>query len=195
MTESEKNPAKPKQSNTKDVAKAKDASDKSSKNKPANKSSKAVTATKSSNAGLITLIFFILIGAGGGLYLLWEEQQKNVFKQLISAQNFEQQVTNIKQQQAEFIEKNEEQITEIHSFQENLRNNLTNLIRNKQHLRNDWLMAEAEYLVQLANHRLLLEKDVATAAVALKAADARLAEVADPALLHVRKFWQMIYKH
>lgn len=68
-----------------------------------------------------------------------------------------------------------------------MRNNLTNLIRNKQHLRNDWLLAEAEYLVQLANHRLLLEKDVATAAVALKSADARLAEVADPALLGVRK--------
>ena len=186
MTESEKKPASSKEKEAKDVAK-KDVTRKNADNKSANKPGKVSPPAKSSNVGLITLIFFILIGAGGGLYLLWEEQQQNVIKQQLSAQNIDQQLTSLKQQQIEFNEKNEEQITEIHSFQESLRSNLTNLIRNKQHLRNDWLMAEAEYLVQLANHRLLLEKDVATAAVALKSADARLAEVADPALLNVRK--------
>jgi len=49
------------------------------------------------------------------------------------------------------------------------------------------LRSEEEYLVKLTNHHLLIEKYVATAAVAVKAADARLAEVADPALLNVRK--------
>ena len=163
----------------------KETSDKSVKQTTA----KPVASNKSgsSNAGLFTLVFFIAIATAGGLYLLWEEQQKNSLKQQLSAQNVEQQLSTLKQQQLTFTQLNEEQINEIHSFQENLRTNLTNLIRNKKHLRNDWLMAEAEYLVQLANHRLLLEKDVATAAVALKSADARLAEVADPALLSVRK--------
>lgn len=188
MTESEIKSTNTKDIEAKDVANTTDAAKKNADSKTANKKTTVAKPPKSSsNAGLITLIFFIVVGTGGGLYLLWEELQQNAIKQQISAKNIDQQLENLKQQQIEFSEKNEKQITEIHSFQENLRNNLTNLVRNKQHLRNDWLMAEAEYLVQLANHRLLLEKDVATAAVALKAADARLAEVADPALLNVRK--------
>ena len=142
---------------------------------------------KISSAAIITLIFFVALATLGGLYLLWEGQQKNSIKQQISSQSIEQQIATLKLEQEKLITKNENQITDIHTFQENLRNNLTKLIRNNQNLRNDWLMAEAEYLVRIANHRLLLEKDVATAIVALKAADTRLAEVADPALLYIRK--------
>lgn len=189
MTESEKKPANSKETPSKDAVKSKNHKDDKTVNKKQSKSNTASNQNKStsSNAGVITLIFFITIGMAAGLYLLWEEQQQNLFKQKISKKNTDQQITSLKQEQLESTQLNEERIKEIHAFQENLRTNLTNLIRNKEHLRNDWLMAEAEYLVQLANHRLLLEKDVATAAVALKAADARLAEVADPALLKVRK--------
>ncbi|MCW8986510.1 MAG: uroporphyrinogen-III C-methyltransferase, partial [Gammaproteobacteria bacterium] len=171
----------------KDITKKSDAD--KTENKKAVKptaSSKSQKST-SSLAGLFTLVFILAIATTGGIYLLWEEQQKNILKQQLAAQNIEQQISALKQEQSETTQLNQERIKEIHSFQENLRTNITNLIKNKQHLRNDWLMAEAEYLVQLANHRLLLEKDVTTAAVALKAADARLAEVADPALLKIRK--------
>jgi uroporphyrin-3 C-methyltransferase len=137
----------------------------------------------SSNTGIFILIFFVAIATLGGLYQLWESQQLNLIKQ----QAIRQEITTLKQQQSKASTQNEEQIKKIHTEQGNLRLNLTNLVRNSEHLRNDWLMAEAEYLIQLANHRLLLEKDVATAIVALKAADARLAEVADPALLYIRK--------
>lgn len=171
MTDADKKPVKTKESKT---------------TKPVKKAVHKKTA-KSSSAGLSTLIFFIAITIFGGLYLLWENQQQNSIKEQITTQRIDQEIATLKKQQLIFSTENEEQIKSIHSFQENLRHNLTNLIRNKQHLRNDWLMAEAEYLIQLANHRLLLEKDIATAAVALKAADARLAEVADPALLSIRK--------
>ncbi|HFD31560.1 MAG TPA: hypothetical protein ENJ28_02440 [Gammaproteobacteria bacterium] len=165
--------------------KAKPKSEKKVSAKPVTKPAKNHTNT--SNAGIYTLIFFITIAMLGGFYLLWQNQQENLLKQQNITNSIDQQLENIKQQQTAAIEENQKQIEEIHSFQENLRHNLTNLIRNKKHLRNDWLMAEAEYLVQLANLRLLLEKDVTTATVALKSADARLAEVADPALLSVRK--------
>lgn len=170
MTDAEKKPVKTKETHAK---------------KPEKKA--AHKKAKSSSAGFNTLIFFIAIAIFGALYLLWENQQKNSIREQITTQRINQEIATLKEQQLMITTQNEEQIKNIHSFQENLRHNLTNLIRNKQHLRNDWLMAEAEYLIQLANHRLLLEKDIATAAVALKAADARLAEVADPALLHIRK--------
>ena len=149
--------------------------------------SKKPVKPASSTPGIITLIFFVSIAAAGGLFLLWENQKQSDIRHQLSNQRLEQEIASVKLKQVEVTAQNEEQINKINLAQENLRHNLTNLIRDKQHLRNDWLMAEAEYLIQLANHRLLLEKDVATAAVALKAADARLAEVADPALLSVRK--------
>lgn len=145
------------------------------------------SANKTSFTGIIVVIFLLVIAALGGLYFIWEGQQENAIKQQISTQRLDQEISKLKLQQLEITSQKEKQIAEIHSYQENLRNNLTNLVRNNQNLRNDWLMAEAEYLVRIANHRLLLEKDVTTAAVALKAADARLAEVADPALLYIRK--------
>lgn len=159
---------------------------KENKEKPSPKKTVKTKPTQSS-AALSIFIFLVSIAIAGALYLLWESQQKQVFKSQITTQRLDQDISVLQQQQVVAAEEQEEQIKEIHAFQENLRHNLTNLIRNKQHLRNDWLMAEAEYLIQLANHRLLLEKDVATASVALKAADARLAEVADPALLNIRK--------
>ena len=152
------------------------------------KANKAITNKPTSSSTIyFVLVFFICIALFGGVYILWENQQQYSIKQQLITQRIDQQLSKLKEQQVTVKAQNEKQIEDIHTFQENLRNNLTNIVRNNQHLRNDWLMAEAEYLIQLANHRLLLEKDVATAKVALKAADARLAEVADPALLRIRK--------
>jgi uroporphyrin-3 C-methyltransferase len=53
--------------------------------------------------------------------------------------------------------------------------------------RADWLMAEAEYLMHLANQRLSLEHDVRSAEAILVSADQVLAENDDPGLLMVRK--------
>jgi uroporphyrin-3 C-methyltransferase len=53
--------------------------------------------------------------------------------------------------------------------------------------RADWLMAEAEYLLHLANQRLSLEQDVRSAEAILVSADQVLAENDDPGLLMVRK--------
>jgi uroporphyrin-3 C-methyltransferase len=50
----------------------------------------------------------------------------------------------------------------------------------------DWKLAEAQYLLRIANHRLLMERDAATAAVLLGAADQVLAEVGDFSLFDVR---------
>ena len=187
MTDKDKKPAEEKDNNSKEVNQPEPDNKKQTTadtNKVANK---PVNKSKASNAGVLTLIFILAIATGGGLFMLWEEQQQIVFTQKVSAEKVEQQLANLQSVQNEANQLTESRIKAIHEFQENLQLNLTNLIRNKEHLRNDWLLAEAEYLVQLANYRLLLEKDVATAAVALKAADTRLAEVADPALLPIRK--------
>lgn len=50
-----------------------------------------------------------------------------------------------------------------------------------------WSLSEVEYLLRIANHRLLLQRDVNTAKLALRSADARLRELADPQYLGVRE--------
>lgn len=51
----------------------------------------------------------------------------------------------------------------------------------------EWMAVEAEYLLQVANHRLRLEGDVQTAILALQSADSRLKETGDPGWINVRE--------
>ncbi len=49
-----------------------------------------------------------------------------------------------------------------------------------------WKLAEVEYLLQTANHRLQLERDVGTARAALQGADERLQRMSDPRFTELR---------
>ena len=80
-----------------------------------------------------------------------------------------------------------ENIGRIDERQGHLEDGLDAWLAQNSHLRKDWLLAEAEYLIKLASHRLLLEQDVKTAIVAMEGANARLADVGDPSLLKVRQ--------
>lgn len=51
----------------------------------------------------------------------------------------------------------------------------------------DWVVAEAEYLIRVADQRLQLTRDTHTAVRALENADQRLRDMGDPSLLEVRK--------
>ncbi|MCD8546888.1 MAG: uroporphyrinogen-III C-methyltransferase [Aeromonadaceae bacterium] len=52
---------------------------------------------------------------------------------------------------------------------------------------NDWLLAEADYLVRMAGRKLWLEHDVNGALLLLHEADGRIRDLNDPALLPVRQ--------
>jgi len=143
------------------------------------------------------LLIVVLAVSSGGLYFLSNKQQLDLSAQKASLQNIDQKISDLTQQQhnteklkqqlIELTSSNKQKIDALNNNQENLHSSLTKLVQDKHQLRRDWLLAEAEYLIQIANHRLLLEKDAATATVALKAADNRLAEISDPALLNIRK--------
>lgn len=51
----------------------------------------------------------------------------------------------------------------------------------------DWLLAEADYLVRMAGRKLWLERDLDTAILMLESADTRLADMTDPSLLTIRQ--------
>ena len=52
---------------------------------------------------------------------------------------------------------------------------------------NDWLLAEADYLVKMAGRKLWLEHDTASATILLESADHRIAELNDPSLTPIRE--------
>ena len=64
---------------------------------------------------------------------------------------------------------------------------ISELTREERHTNQDWAIAEAEYLLILALHRLTLEKDVNTALFAMQGAASRLQAIENPALFPVRE--------
>lgn len=82
------------------------------------------------------------------------------------------------------LEKNMEQLNA--QFQ-TLNNALTELYQQQPGNNEDWALAEVEYLLIIASHRLLLERDVATALTAMEAAARRLQALGSPDLIPVRE--------
>jgi uroporphyrin-3 C-methyltransferase len=75
----------------------------------------------------------------------------------------------------------------IATQQRQIDHNATTLLEAGNRTRTDWLLAEAEYLLRVANQRLLIEKDIKGAASALQAADDVLAESDDIGVYPVRQ--------
>ena len=93
---------------------------------------------------------------------------------------FDRQTLNAQQQLQQLQEKNSLLQRQLDSQQKRIQSLSTTD-------RADWLLAEAEYLMRLANQRLLMGKDVKGALVLLKAADDIMLELDDSALFPVRE--------
>ena len=69
----------------------------------------------------------------------------------------------------------------------NLESSISSLQGISTGVRNTWLLAEAEYYMQIANAQLQLAENPHLASLALRFADKRLLQLADPALIEVRR--------
>ncbi|MDH5360647.1 MAG: uroporphyrinogen-III C-methyltransferase [Gammaproteobacteria bacterium] len=124
----------------------------------------------------LLLTFIIATASAGGVYYLWQEYNVLIRSIALSAQ----------QAQTDFMRGNErlkQQIKESDNRVVLLEQSILGL-QGKDNM--DWLVSEAEYLIRIANHRLLLEYDVKSALVALKSADSRLFDTQDPYWIPVR---------
>lgn len=92
----------------------------------------------------------------------------------------DQQGSNIALQQRQLQQQLQQLQGQLHSQQKQLHSLSTTD-------RDDWLLAEAEYLMRLANQRLLMGKEVKGALELLKAADDIVKELDDSALFSVRE--------
>ena len=81
----------------------------------------------------------------------------------------------------------EQAVTQLRESEGALRTTVERIGNDLGRGRKDWLLAEAEQLLNIANHRLVLTRDVGLALAALRAADAELRAVGNPALLPIRR--------
>src|SRR5690606_5363670 len=77
--------------------------------------------------------------------------------------------------------------TQVSESQLRLNNHQERLQALSTTTREDWLLAEAEYLLRLANQRILTERQTANALSLMVTADDILKEIDDPDLFVVRK--------
>lgn len=136
-------------------------------------------------SGGLALILSLMAFSGTSYlwYVLKEKQgllKGDVVKQL-------QQLTASNAQLTQHASSLDDELAEIRDTQDTLRTGVDKLSNDFGRARNDWLLAEAEQLLFIANHRLRLAQDVDLALAALRAADRQLKQIANPNLLPVRR--------
>lgn len=157
----------------------------------------------------------ILFVAGAGFFLFWQlrSQQDNLGGELnkgdmqvieLSKQisGYQSQLAAIQSQLAtveadvaakdEHFTKTLADFSQLHSEKlDSARNELNGTVQQIQRqlgkTRGDWLIADAEYLLSIANQRLYLMGDVNTTREALEAADQRLRESGDGGVFKIRE--------
>ena len=166
----------------------------------ANTSSTSVKPTKAIKpkawfAG--TIAFVALLVALAGLYV--GNQQLMIVQDAISKQ--QTQVTGIAAQfdsatkEMKRLALNLQEVAANNSAAVSQINGLTDIVANNQRRidevagteRSDWQLAEAEYLLRLANQRLVMSGEVRGSKALLQAADGVLVELDDVALISVRQ--------
>ncbi len=96
---------------------------------------------------------------------------------------FEKQTKAFEKQQQQF----EAERKRLQQRESELQTTLEDVRRSIGRTGSQWMAAEAEYLMRVANHRLRLERDEKTALSALQAADERLKATGDPLWTEVRE--------
>lgn len=148
---------------------------------------------KSRHTLLILLIILMLLMLGGASYLgLMQRDMLTRLAQLeLARSNTSQAIDSLRSRLATQDQSQAEAKTLQAASLQRLEQQNTYLTQQLAQLasgtRTDWLLAEAEYLMRLANQRMTLERDPHGAEAMLQAANQVLAEIADPALFIVRE--------
>ncbi|WP_107851001.1 uroporphyrinogen-III C-methyltransferase [Oceanimonas marisflavi] len=142
----------------------------------------------SSGKGLAIVAIILAIVLAAILY--WHGHQQSVAQadqlEAMESRLAEQQstLTALKSEQSATLSKLESAQNSVTEQVEGLSRKVLDLDSKRP---NDWMLAEAEYLVRMAGRKLWLEHDAVSAAMMLANADERLAALNDPTLVPIRK--------
>ncbi|HHF3232717.1 TPA: uroporphyrinogen-III C-methyltransferase [Vibrio diabolicus] len=144
--------------------------------------------------GTVAIILSIIFG--GGLAYKLHQQQANYQAQIAQLKSqLESTQASMKQELSRVQEETIEKATTVTHKAEVVLGQQQKSIESLQlavadvkgRRPNDWLLAEADYLVKLAGRKLFLEHDVESATQLMESADQRIAALNDPSLVKLRK--------
>lgn len=176
----------------------------SEKKEPKKKELKKKTPAqkKSSGSGslvkaiLILILLLLLAVAGGAGWWFYQLQQQEPVVNTVQ-QNLESQQQEIKRLEQRLDNERRERQSQqqsqaalnqsISDIQLNINSHARRLRELSTTSRSDWLLAEAEYLIRLANQRLITERNTKNATSLLVTADGILRDLDEVDLLPVRK--------
>lgn len=156
-------------------------------------------AARQSSPSSLPLVFSLLaLGASIGLtvggYFIWTQLQQLTGDQAGLVPQLEQKLQPLENNFQALSDDSqsgrrelEQQMEELADGQSALAARLNRLASQVNRSEAGWTLAEVEYLLRVASESLQLRRDRRTAIAALKSADARLLELADPQLLPVRE--------
>ncbi|MGB0205613.1 MAG: uroporphyrinogen-III C-methyltransferase [Neptuniibacter sp.] len=148
---------------------------------------------------LALLLSLIALGASGYLYWLSMQQgdsftqnnqklEAQVTSSLSSARtSLDKTIADMNQQLGQLKAQSSQEKQNIDELQSRLTKSIQQVTANQNTSRKDWLLAEVEYLLRLANQRVLMENTKDGALTLLKSADKILKETDDVSIYEVRK--------
>ncbi len=146
--------------------------------------------------------FILILGLAGALFYVVYEGQALIEKQNVAGQSLEKSVQSLQQMQTKtFNSLAQTQQAEQKQLRKQLKDTQTLLNDSVQRItaqgkrlramsdtsRDDWLLAEAEYLLKLANQRIRIERSPEGAEALLEEADGILRDLDDPNMHPLRR--------
>lgn len=166
----------------------------SAADKPSNKSKRKSPQKKTNNHSYTSGVALIIAIAAVSIasYDFWVlQKQVSVSSQIVKTQNEHQtllELQNQKLQQSKTDLTKEIQARKIEQAEHQaLSRSMESVAAKLGRSTVAWRMAEVEYLLTVANHRLMLAQDRNTAIAIFKTADERIKAIGDTSLLKVRK--------
>lgn len=155
----------------------------------------AAPAKQKSGFGLSVLAISMVVALGAGIYHfgMIEKTDVNGKIELLSNQidtlkSDLQQAHSAHQEVVAAAKQEKDRLEILMTQQDKSLASLQSAVLEMQGRRpNDWLLAEANYLVQLAGRQLWIQKDIATSISLIETADERIAQLNDPSLTPIRQ--------
>ncbi len=159
------------------------------KPKPARARKTASTDAKGKGHGWVWLA---VLAALAGVGLVWQQQQTLTSQLHQQRTQLEGQLQQAQQRLLNLESDQQRRQQEVEQHFQALHQSLKGLERRVGQARDAWRIAEVEYLLSIANHRIDIFSDPASARAALKAADDTLRQLDNPRWNEVR---QLIAQH
>lgn len=148
-------------------------------------------APRHGGRGLGLLALLVALAAGGASYVVWtqlEQQRSEAQRERQALASRLEGMATAQQTLATHTDAANAMLEQLQADGQTLSDALAEINARLGREHQGWVLAEAEYLLGLANRRLQLERDLAGAEAAMSAADQRLATLNDPLLTRTRSY-------